>query len=228
MLRFFIGYDHVEAQAWHVLTHSILARASIPVSFAPIKLSLLPMFKRPRDDKQSNEFSFSRFLTPYLADYRGWAIFMDCDMMLRADVAELEELLDPNRAVMCCPHEYTPKRTVKYLGNVQYAYHRKNWSSFVAFNCEHPHVQDLGVREVNEESGKFLHRFEWTDDVGHLPLEWNWLVDEYKYNPDAKVVHWTNGGPWNAAYTDVDYADEWFRELREMNHALDDNDHAAA
>lgn len=230
MLRVFVGYDHVEAQAWHTLTHSILMRSSVPVSFSPIKQTLLPEFTRPRDAKQSNEFSFTRFLTPYLARFHGWAVFMDCDMMLRTDIGELLSLLDDRYAVMCCPHDYVPKQRTKYLGNVQHAYPRKNWSSFMAFNCGHEYTRRLTPMYVNQASGLDLHRMIWAEDaVGELPLEWNWLVGEYDYNPDAKVVHWTVGGPWNEAYKDCDYSDEWRAEMTSMNHALSDGEnHAAA
>lgn len=227
MLRFFIGFDQVETEAWHVLTNSILRRASVPVSFMPVKKSLLPLFhSRPKDARQSNEFSFSRFLTPYLAMYEGWAVFCDCDMMFRADAAELLKYMDAELAVVCCQHDYVPRSERKYLGNVQYSYPRKNWSSFMLLNCSHPQTRALTPSYVNSASGANLHRLQWADDdcIGSLPLEWNWLVGEYDHNPDAKNVHWTLGGPWNAAYAQADYAEEWFAERAWARHALSDGE----
>lgn len=217
-MRIFIGYDHAEAVAFHTLAQSIIDNASGPVSIHPVKMSMLPMYNRERDPRQSNEFSFTRFLTPYLAGYSGWALFMDCDMMFRADPYELYQLLDPTKAVMVCKHDYTPKTSVKYLGNVQHQYPRKNWSSVMLFNCNHNDTKRLTPDVVNTASGRYLHRFEWTSDefIGELPLEWNWLVGEYEYNPDTKNVHWTIGGPYFHEYSDCDYSDEWRSQYDRM------------
>jgi hypothetical protein len=70
----------------------------------------------------------------------------------------------------------------------------------------------LTPQYVNEASGLQLHQFHWLDSqdrIGALPLEWNWLVGEYDRNPDARIAHFTRGGPWFEAYADSDYADEW-------------------
>ena len=67
---------------------------------------------------------------------------------------------------------------------------------------------------VNTATGLELHQFKWLnneDAIGSLPLEWNWLVGEYDFNPDAKNVHWTLGGPYFKDYADSDYANEWFK-----------------
>jgi len=210
-LRIFIGYDAVESVAYHTLCQSIIDSCNVPVSFTPIKRTMLPMFTRPRDMKQSNEFSFSRFLTPYLAGYDGPALFMDLDMLLRANIRELFELYDERYAVMVCKHDYVPKNETKYLGAVQYRYSRKNWSSVMLFNCGHDHCRRLTPEYVNKAEPATLHRFWWTHDdyVGELPLEWNWLVGEYDYNPNAKNVHFTIGGPYFEEYANCDYSDEW-------------------
>ena len=218
-LQIYIGYDEVESVAYHTLAHSVINRSSVPVSIHPIKLSLFDkMYSRQRDPKQSNEFSFSRFLVPYLQGYTGWALFMDCDMMLRTDINELFKLRDPTKSVMVCQHDYTPSDKTKYLGNVQYQYPRKNWSSVMLFNCAHQHCRNLTPEYINTAPALALHRFNWTEDerLGSLPLEWNWLVGEYKYNPDVKNIHWTVGGPWFYEYENTDYANEWFKERDDM------------
>jgi lipopolysaccharide biosynthesis glycosyltransferase len=220
MLRVFIGYDGVETVAYHTLVQSILEYATEPVSITPIKLSMLPMYTRKRDSKQSNEFSFTRFLVPYLCGYEGHALFMDCDMMFREDVAELWKLIDDAKSVQVVKHDYTPTTQVKYLGAIQYAYPRKNWSSVMLFNCAHDHCKRLTPSYVNTASGMALHRFFWTheDYIGSLPVEWNHLVGEYESNPCAKIVHWTLGGSWFNEYADTEYADEWNEMKSRMSH----------
>jgi lipopolysaccharide biosynthesis glycosyltransferase len=212
-LKIMIGFDQVESVAAHVLIHSILSRASRPVAITPVFLKNLgATYTRDRDPKQSNEFSLSRFLTPYLSNYEGWSLFLDCDMMLRTDVAELFALADPQKAVMVVKHEYTPSTETKYLGAVQYRYPRKNWSSVMLFNNARCGV--LTPEYVNSAPALDLHQFAWTDDVliGDLPREWNHLVGDSPPNPAAKNVHWTIGGPYFNEYKDVEFSNEWWVE----------------
>jgi hypothetical protein len=221
MLDFCIGYDPKEAVAFHTLAHSIQARSSVPVRIAPLMQSQLKaVYRRPRGPTESTEFSLTRFLVPHLAGYQGWSVFMDCDMLCRADVAELEGLIgvQEDKAVLVCKHDYVPKTERKFLDQVQTKYPRKNWSSVMAFN--NARCRALTPDYVNTASGLELHRFKWTDDalIGELPLAWNWLVGEYDYNPDAKIVHYTLGGPYFNAYKGCDYAEEWFAEQRAMNY----------
>ena len=219
-MRIFIGYDNVESVAFHTLVQSIINHATGPVSITPIKKSMLPMYKRNRDLKQSNEFTYTRFLVPYLCDYEGWALFMDCDMMFRADPYELWKLRDESKSILVCKHDYTPSTPTKFLGAIQYAYPRKNWSSVMLFNCGHPDTKKLTVNAVNSESPEYLHRMQWTDDenIGSLPLTWNHLVGEYEPNENAKNVHWTIGGPYFNEYRDVEHSDEWRRVRADMTH----------
>jgi hypothetical protein len=224
ILKIFIGYDPVESVSWHVMAHSILRQSSIPVAFIPINLKNLgSIYNRERPAEQSNEFSFSRFLAPYLSDYQGYALFFDCDMMLRVDIAQIfEEIKDqPNKAVYVVQHDYRPKNKIKYLGNVQYAYPRKNWSSVVLWNCAHPANKVVTPEFVNSAEPKELHRFTWLDDseIGKLDVRWNWLVGEYDEPPeDVKNVHWTVGGPYFIEYQNVDFSDEWFKERAKMEY----------
>lgn len=211
VLDVFVGFDRQEVIAYHVLCQSILERSSRPVRFTPINLAALAeVFDRPAVAEQSTEFSFTRFLTPYLSGYEGWSLFMDCDMLVRADVAELFAMADDRYAVMVCQHEYTPRDRVKFLGHVQLPYAKKNWSSVMLLN--NARCRALTPSYVSAASGLDLHRFNWLADeaeVGSLPLEWNWLVGEYAYNPDARIAHFTRGGPYFAGYEACDYADEW-------------------
>lgn len=226
VLRIFIGYDPVESVAWHTMAHSILSRSSVPVAIVPVNIAnLKSVYVRERDPKQSNEFSFTRFLVPYLSGYEGLAAFFDCDMMLRTDVAELFEHArrDPSKAVHVVKHDYEPRDDIKYLNTVQYRYPRKNWSSVVLWNCGHPSNRAVTPEFVNTASAMELHRFQWLKDeeIGSLDVRWNWLVGEYADPPtDVHNVHWTVGGPYFHEYKNADFAKEWFAEHERMDFCL--------
>ena len=220
MIRIFIGFDPRETVAYHTLSQSIIDNCSVPVSITPLSLSMLPMFTRSRDPRQSNDFSFTRFLVPYLCDYEGFALFMDLDMMFRVDPKELWDLRDSSKSVQVVKHDYTPTTRTKYLGNIQYPYPRKNWSSLMLFNCRN--CRSLTPSYVNSAPGLDLHRFRWTTDdmIGELPVEWNHLVSEYPKNPKAKIVHWSIGGPWFDDYRDVEFFVEWMEKYGSMIHTM--------
>ncbi|MVA27605.1 glycosyltransferase [Agrobacterium vitis] len=219
-LQIFIGFDTKEVVAYHVLAQSILEHSSIPVAFTPIVLdNLAGIFTRERNPLQSTEFSFSRFLVPYLSDYQGWSMFMDCDMLARADLAELWALRDDRYAVMCVKHDYQPKVETKFLGQTQTKYEKKNWSSVMLFN--NAKCTALTKDYVNTATGLQLHQFKWLesdDQIGGLPLQWNYLVNEYDHDPAAKIVHFTDGGPYFEQYKNDDYAEEWFAARERMLH----------
>jgi hypothetical protein len=221
-LKVFIGYDPRESVAWHALTHSIMRHSSVPVAVIPLALSSLKgIMTRERDPKQSNDFSFSRFLVPYLSGYTGYALFLDCDMLFRCDVSELFDigLRDSQKAVHVVKHDYIPRNHIKYLGNVQHVYPRKNWSSVVLWNCGHEANRIVTPEFVNNSTGIVLHRFSWLEDglIGELDEKWNWLVGEYSNPPsDVKNVHWTIGGPYFNEFSEVDFAGEWFNEYDRM------------
>jgi hypothetical protein len=208
------------------MAHSIFTRSSRPVAIVPLNRdNLRAIHTRPRDAKQSNAFSFTRFLVPHLAGFEGYAAFFDCDMMVRTDIAELFDLAAqaPEKAVHVVKHSYEPRDDIKYLDTVQYRYPRKNWSSVVLWNCGHPANRRLTPAYVDEASGLDLHRFTWLkdDEIGDLDVRWNWLVGEYADPPaDVKNVHWTVGGPYFAEYAGADFAEEWFGESARMSHCL--------
>ncbi|MDQ6436495.1 glycosyltransferase [Mesorhizobium sp. LHD-90] len=222
-LQVFVGWDSREPIAFDVAEHSLLKHASIPVEVVPIKLQALVeqgLYTREVDPLASTEFTYSRFFTPYLAGYKGWALFCDCDFLFFGDAAELLTYRDPSKAVLCAQHDYQPKDAVKMDGKIQTAYPRKNWSSFMLFNCEHPSTQKLTPDVINRESGAYLHRMQWAADkeIGMLPIEWNWLEgwNEKPASGYPKAVHFTSGGPWFKDWQDVDYGDEWRKEADEV------------
>jgi hypothetical protein len=226
VIKIFIGYDPVESVAWHTMVHSIFTRSSLPVAIVPVNLAnLKAIYTRQRDPKQSNEFSFTRFLVPYLSNYEGYALFFDCDMLLRADIAEIFDVLkgQPDKAVYVVKHDYLPRDDIKYLNTVQYKYPRKNWSSVVLWNCAHPANKKVTPEFVNTAIPLQLHRFTWLNDdqIGELNVRWNWLVGEYDEPPaDVKNVHWTVGGPYFEEYKDADFSEEWFKEREKMTYCL--------
>lgn len=223
-LNIFIGFDSNEVVAYHALCQSFLERSSVPLRFTPLNVTNLGgIYIRPRNAISSTEFSFSRFLTPYLSGYEGWSLFIDCDMLARADVAQLFALADERYAVMVCKHDYTPRGDIKFAGHIQTKYEKKNWSSVMLFN--NARCRALTPDFVNTASGLELHQFKWLasdEEIGALPLEWNWLVGEYDFNPDAKVAHYTLGGPYFPAYAGVDYGDEWRAALARTTSAKQD------
>jgi lipopolysaccharide biosynthesis glycosyltransferase len=218
MIRVFIGYDPREAVAYSVLAYSIQARASQPVSIAPLMLSQLRgVITRERHPLQSTDFSFSRFLTPYLSGYSGWSVFMDCDMLMLADIAELWKLRDDRRAVLVVKHYHVPRESVKFLGEPQSRYEKKNWSSVMLFN--NASCRALTPEYVSRASGLELHQFKWLaseDLIGELPDRWNHLVGYNRPRRDAALVHYTLGGPYFDDYRDCEYAKEWFAERDAM------------
>lgn len=217
-VRVFIGYDTREVIAYSVLSHSINTRATIPISISPIMLSQLSgIYTRSRHELQSTDFSFSRFLTPYLSNYEGWSIFMDCDMIMLEDIKKLWELRDEKYSVMCVKHDYTPKSSRKFLDQVQTKYEKKNWSSVILFNNKK--CKKLDLEYVNNASGLELHQFKWLNDeslIGDLPGRWNHLVVEEKPNKDAALVHFTIAGPYFENVQAPEYSKEWFLEKDNM------------
>jgi hypothetical protein len=218
VIRVFIGFDPRETVAYNVLAHSINARASQPVTIAPLALSQLGgLYTRERNPLQSTDFSFSRFLTPYLSGYEGWSVFMDCDMLMRDDIAGLWALRDERYAVMCVKHDHQPKEDTKFLGAVQTKYEKKNWSSVMLFN--NARCRALTPDYVNRATGLELHQFKWLSNdnlIGSLPPRWNHLVGYQAPSGEAALVHFTLGGPYFDDYVDCEYASEWHSERAAM------------
>lgn len=213
LVRLFIGYDSREAVAFNVLSHSVQKQASRPVLIAPVMVDQLrSCFNRAHDPLQSTDFSFSRFLVPYLSGFEGWSIFMDCDMLALDDIYKLWQLRDDKYAVMVVKHQHVPKEEVKFLNAVQTKYEKKNWSSVMLFN--NAKCEALTPDFVNTASGLQLHQFKWlkSDDlIGAIPARWNHLVGYDNVDSSAAFVHYTIGGPYFNEYVSCEYADEWFR-----------------
>ena len=212
----------MEAIAYHVFCQSVITNSSLPVQFLALSQNTLDNYQEIHGDG-SNQFIYSRFLTPYLNNFTGWAIFADGDMICNTDIAELWALRDESKAVQVVKHDYKTKQKVKYLGNNNEDYPRKNWSSLVLWNCGHPANKVLTPRFVSEKPGSYLHRFSWLSDylIGDLPKEWNWLAIEYPDNPAAKIIHFTLGTPCFKEYANTSMASLWYENYRRTIQGFD-------
>lgn len=232
VLNVFIGFDQREPEAWDVCRHSIARRSSKAVHFVKLDERALRYngwYNRPwrvdnetgckidqRDGKPfSTDFAFSRFLVPALSLYSGWALFCDCDFLFTADIAGLFSLADPQYAIRVVKHQHIPTEQEKMDGQRQEKYHRKNWSSLILWNCEHPSNRYLTTHAVNYEPGQWLHAFGWLRDeeIGEIPLTWNWLSGVSKPTEELPcAIHYTLGGPWMDNCRDVPLAEHWLKE----------------
>lgn len=220
----YIGYDSREPIASDVCEYSLRHTSEEPINIKYLKLNELRkkgIYTRANDPLSSTEFTFSRFLIPYLQDYKGWVVFCDCDFLWLDDINKLLAQRDDKFAVMCVHHDYAPKEGIKMDGKQQHLYPRKNWSSMVLWNCAHPSNAQLNLQMVNKETGKFLHRFSWLEDseIGSISHDWNWLEGWYKEPRDGKpkAIHFTEGGPWFKNCQNVDYADLWVDVANKVN-----------
>lgn len=220
-INLIIGFDQRESVAYHVFSQSVIENTSTPVSIMPLAKNLIHNYEEAHSDR-SNDFIYTRFLTPYLNNFSGWAIFADGDMICQADLKELWDLRDESKAVLVVKHNYQTKNFKKYLGNINENYPRKNWSSLILWNCAHPKHKILTPEFVARETGKYLHRFSWLDDddIGDLPFEWNWLAIEYPINLKAKIIHYTLGTPCFKEYAESDMSDIWFNYHSKSNEGL--------
>ena len=221
MIPVTVGFDQKEAIAYHVFCQSMIDMASSPLMIIPLAENTLKNFNDTHDDA-SNKFVYSRFLTPHLLSFKGWAIFLDGDMICKADITELWALRDNSKAVIVAQHNYKTKFNTKYLGNRNENYPRKNWSSVILWNCGHPKNKILTPKKIQESSGAFLHRFKWLDDneIGALPLEWNWLATEYEKSNSAKIIHYTLGTPCFKDYQESDMAESWHQTYERHNQGM--------
>ena len=204
-----------------MLADSFQARSSLPLLIGQVRLDqLVGVYQRERDPRQSTDFSFSRFLVPWLAGYQGWALFIDADMLCLADLAELWALRDARYAVQLVKHQHVCAEGVKFQGMPQTPYGRKNWSSVMLFNCAR--CTALTPAFVNTASGLELHQFHWLADeqIGALPPEWNVLVGVQPLPAAPKVLHYTLGGPWFDDCLTMPSSDQWLAARSAMNEPL--------
>ncbi|MDC6484435.1 glycosyltransferase [Methylophilaceae bacterium] len=222
-VKIYIGFDQRESIAYHTFVQSLIDNASIPLEITPLAVRNLKGYEEKHDDK-SNDFVYSRFLTPFLNDYKGWAIFADGDMVCQADIQDLLDLRDDSKALQVVKHDYKTKAQQKYLGNINQDYPRKNWSSVILWNCAHPKHKILTQDFISNQTGKYLHRFSWLkdDEIGELPKEWNWLATEYPNNEEAKIIHYTLGTPCFKDYRDTEMSEIWLNKYGRLNDGMEE------
>ena len=220
--KIFIGWDSRFQEPADVLKYSIEKHAKFPLPpIEFLKLNELEKlgFHNPHDPLASTEFTYSRFLVPWLMDYKGIALFMDNDMLCLRDISYLN-IYKPTKywALKVVKHDYRPTNKTKMYGCKQTRYKRKNWSSFMLMNCER---LKLWTKErVEEGKGKFLHQFTRipNSEIDSLDSSFNEL--EYKDNL-THILHYTNGGPWFDKCKRIPYADLWFEYRNEYLKSLD-------
>ena len=217
-----VGFDQREAVAYHVFCQSVIDHSTKPVQFLPLAENTLNQYREMHTDG-SNKFIYSRFLTPYLMGFSGWAIFADGDMVCNADISKLWDLRDESKAVQVVQHDYQTIATKKYLGNKNENYPRKNWSSLILWNCAHPKNKVLSPEFIQDKPGSYLHRFSWLNDnlIGELPIEWNWLAIEYPDNSSANLIHYTLGTPCFKDYAKESMSDQWKYVYDRSNEGFD-------
>lgn len=224
--KIFVGYDSnqdfstnfnkLKNAPFEVCKNSILRHTQSDVEIIPLKLTDLikrGLYYRKEDNLATTEFTYSRFLTPYLSNYEGISLFCDSDFLWNCDVQELINYFDESKSVLCVKHDYIPSSHIKMDGKQQTVYPRKNWSSLMLFNCSHRDCRNLNIESINTQTPKYLHRMEWTDDqnIGDLPITYNFLEGDYTKIDNPKVIHYTNGGPWHETWSG-DYYDNWTDE----------------
>lgn len=229
MTDIFIGYDERDDKAFRVCESSLRKHATIPVRIRPLREHELrrrgyirPYFVAGNGQMVdgiegrpfSTKFSFTRFLIPHLMDYADdLVVYCDADMLWRADIAELVDLCQDDKAVWCVQHKHIPFENQKMDGIQQTKYPRKNWSSMVVWNPSRNGF--LTPARVSELPGAYLHAFSWLsdDEFGALPREWNWLAGVGE-PCEPKVVHYTLGSPDFPGHENAPYAAEWRREYQ--------------
>lgn len=213
MIRIFVGFDQREAVNYHAFCQSVIDTCSRPVSFTPLGNIL------KRSDG-SNAFNVSRFLVPELCDFEGYAIYADSDMIVKSDLAELWALRPVRDAIKVVKHDYKTKHPRKNLGtrmeSINEDYPGKNQSSLMLWNCDHVDNRRLTRDFVAKAKSQDLHRFRWTDAVGEIPREWNWLVNEFEDNPEAKLLHYTIGSPCFEYYSQGPHSLEWHQTYQRL------------
>lgn len=227
-MKIYIGHDSRQPEATDVCEYSIHKYTKYPVHTERLDITELKnsgIYYRPDGSPASTEFTYTRFLVPYLNNHEEWATFVDSDFLFTDDITNMwDDLMCNPRmddyAVFCVKHlPYVPSNKTKFWGNIQHNFPRKNWSSLMVFNGRHSSTKKLTPLTVANQSPEWLHRFGWCKDseIGSIRIHWNWLVGDYGI-PDLmtpKALHYTNGGPWNDVWGQH-YDADWLAMYLEM------------
>ena len=196
-----IGYDDTQDIAYKVCKYSIIKHSlNKDITINKINCNTVDGYNRPFDPLASTPFTYARFYIPLINQYEGWSIFCDSDFLFLDDIQKLIDQFDNQYAVQVVKHNYNPSNTIKMNDKPQSVYPRKNWSSLILWNNNHPKNKLLDYSLLNNATGSFLHQFKWLDDsdIGEICYDWNWLVGWYNETLERwpKALHFTEGGPW--------------------------------
>jgi len=207
-INFWIGYTPSYKRASEVCKFSLQK--------FNVNVRRLPLFY---EENTSNPFSRTRFLTPIIDSVYSdseWTLFSDDDFLFLQNPINLISSLDSSKAVYVCKHpEYQSRVNIKMDKQTNPNYPKKNWSSFMIFNNE---KFTLTFEEIFSMNLKDLHQFKWCkeNEIGEVPLEWNWLVGEYEDRHDVNALHYTLGGPWYEIPFDSNLNSVWFEYEKQM------------
>jgi hypothetical protein len=206
-MKVFIGHDSRQELNSQVCASS-LGRYNIDFEFIDLKKMGRLGYRREEDG--STEFAYTRFLVPYLSQYKGVALFCDSDFVWRYSPAGLEQYVK-DHPVACVQHPKMEVRSdFKFKDNKNEWYPKKWWSSLMMFDCSSPDiVKNLTLENINNKPASWLHRMEWAASIGNIPREYNHLVGYYPYDKNAIGVHFTDGSPMYHQYKKEDYANDY-------------------
>lgn len=220
-MRVYIGHDRREQAAFDVAEKTARAFGCDTCAVYEDVLRSSGILTRPVDRRggmwditsdapQSTQFAVTRFAVPMLA-HTGWVLGVDCDVVFLRDPAELMKIAEKSKAVMVVKHNALLAGGMKMDGQHQTIYPRKNWSSVVLWNVDHPANRRLNLTTLNQWPGRDLHAFAWLADseIGELPSKWNHLVGIDPPRDDAAILHYTQGTPDMPGYENCEYADIW-------------------
>lgn len=218
----YIGYDQREDIAARVCKHSILSRTDqrCPPEIYFLKSESIPEYTRPREQTQSTDFTYTRFMIPCIEGYKNtFSVFCDCDFIFVSDIIDLVLSVDRTKAISVVKHPpYIPHTQMKMDGIVQHTMPKKNWASLIVFNNSHPSNKRLTSDYVNNVTpGRRLHQFDWLDEkeIGSIPLDWN-VLDDYYHLENPRAIHFTDGGPWFDNYKNTMYSSLWWKEYHDL------------
>lgn len=192
MLRVFIGYDPRQPLAYNTLQHSIVRHSSVPVSITPLILSQLPLKRRGL-----TEFTYSRFLVPYLCNYQGPAVFMDADIVVKGDIKELFDAADGSAV------------------QVMKAQPKFEWASVMLFDCSKCEVLTPEYVETHPD----LFSLDWAPIIGEIPDDFNHCVG-YQEPKKAKLYHYTQGLPCWPETSGLPEDAAWVEEAKLINKSV--------
>jgi Glycosyl transferase family 8 len=189
-MRVFCGLDETQIVAARTLEYTIRKHASRPVRFYPMFDVPAPVPKDPKNRGRTG-FSFARFHIPKLAGYRGRALYVDADMQVFSDLAELWDI-PFNGAKVMCTRQDEPPPAWKDLS----WFHPGRQLSVMLLDCERLDWDVVDVVNGLDE-GRYTYEqlmfelsildpAEITDD---LPPGWNHLEH---YEPgETRLIHYT-------------------------------------